>query len=557
MPGGTAVSPRAGAPASPPEGWGPAAPKNSATDLSLEPNSPGNLVQSTPCPGSPPSPRLMHRGAWAPRDVGRGVAGTIRSTGSVVYPGVKVKNPVKEQLMRLRQQKQQNQQLLENRTSENFPESENQHLLFHEKRHIDMHSHMDTPPCKRQCKEDQRWEPSEQIPEDVINLIIEHQPHSTCSEFVSPPCSKPPPRSLPSESRVSFSHPHETSPSCIIDFPNTQQVPWSKQFPQSNPTRATSGNLGWASDLVPPPSAPIILRVQHVEKQLDRIDGEQLFMKDGDGDTLLHVIVSGGQRAHAYALARRYASRNLLNQRDNSGSTPLHLAVLAEQELIVSDLLSLGARVDLGDNSGQTPMHLAAERGLVRVLKVLQKVCNEQGQFLDPNSINFVGQTPLLCAAEAHNRACRESSANGANVHLKENIMQSIKLLLGMYATATAQDKRNGRTVLHLAVQDGNQELVNFLMRLPVFPLLLNVQMYNCNTALHVAAGLAARSEKHAQLVTLLVAAGADMSIKNQDREVASQLLPPGMEVVGLRHQLKARRSAGLVTVAANSLGRK
>ena len=35
------------------------------------------------------------------------VAGTTRPTGSVVYPGVKVKNPVKEQLLRLRQQKQQ------------------------------------------------------------------------------------------------------------------------------------------------------------------------------------------------------------------------------------------------------------------------------------------------------------------------------------------------------------------------------------------------------------------------------------------------------------------
>uniref|UniRef100_A0A8C4QD10 Uncharacterized protein n=1 Tax=Eptatretus burgeri TaxID=7764 RepID=A0A8C4QD10_EPTBU len=197
------------------------------------------------------------------------------------------------------------------------------------------------------------------------------------------------------------------------------------------------------------------------------------------------------------------------------------------------------------------------ERGLTRVLKVLQKVCKEQGQFLDPNAINFVGQTPMLCAAEAHNRACRESSADGANVHLKENLVQSMKLLLAMDASVTAQDKRNGRTVLHLAVQDGNRELVHFLMRLPEFPLLLNVQMYNSNTALHVAAGLAGRSETHAHLVALLVAAGADMSIKNQEKEVASQLLPPGMEVVGLRHQLKARRSAGLITVAANSLGRK
>lgn len=43
--------------------------------------------------------------------------------------------------------------------------------------------------------------------------------------------------------------------------------------------------------------------------------------------------------------------------------TPLHLAVLTEQPLVVKKLLMLGAKVDIGDRHGNTPLHLASIKG--------------------------------------------------------------------------------------------------------------------------------------------------------------------------------------------------
>lgn len=50
--------------------------------------------------------------------------------------------------------------------------------------------------------------------------------------------------------------------------------------------------------------------------------------------------------------------------------TPLHLAAQKNQHFMVSDLVSLGADINVKDRYGKTCLHLSAENGYIRVLEV-------------------------------------------------------------------------------------------------------------------------------------------------------------------------------------------
>jgi ankyrin repeat protein len=61
-----------------------------------------------------------------------------------------------------------------------------------------------------------------------------------------------------------------------------------------------------------------------------------------------------------------------VNQRDASGSAPLHYAAPYGHEKVVQLLLSAGADVNIKDQSGKTPFDRAVEynqEGLARLLK--------------------------------------------------------------------------------------------------------------------------------------------------------------------------------------------
>lgn len=56
-----------------------------------------------------------------------------------------------------------------------------------------------------------------------------------------------------------------------------------------------------------------------------------------------------------------------------ASQTPLHLAVITEQEAVVEDLLRAGADLSLLDRLGNSVLHLAAKGGHDRLLSILLK----------------------------------------------------------------------------------------------------------------------------------------------------------------------------------------
>ncbi|NWR54562.1 IKBZ inhibitor, partial [Bucorvus abyssinicus] len=177
----------------------------------------------------------------------------------------------------------------------------------------------------------------------------------------------------------------------------------------------------------------------HKEESLLRnIPADKLLAPDENGNRLLHKAVAQGRRALSYALARRFASLNKINEKDAEKRTALHLAAEKNQHLMVSDLISLGANVNEQDSLGKTPLHLCAENGYLRVLEVL-KNCKNNGVCVEVNLADNHGLTPLHCAALAHTVLVTESQKTGIDTDMgrflrlrKDQILEAINCLLQM-----------------------------------------------------------------------------------------------------------------------------
>ena len=81
--------------------------------------------------------------------------------------------------------------------------------------------------------------------------------------------------------------------------------------------------------------------------------------------------------------------RNLLNGRNESGLTPLHLAAWKGHADVVKFLLDQGADPNVVENSGDTPLHYAASWGFVDCARLLLS------RGAEVNMRNRDGQTPL------------------------------------------------------------------------------------------------------------------------------------------------------------------
>jgi len=98
---------------------------------------------------------------------------------------------------------------------------------------------------------------------------------------------------------------------------------------------------------------------------------------DGDGNTLLHQVLiqeSKSIQKESYFIGRLnklipYFIGDRMNQKNNLGNTPLHLAIqrIAEDDKLILFLLQ-GARLDIQNNLGVTPIALARHQGKISLL---------------------------------------------------------------------------------------------------------------------------------------------------------------------------------------------
>lgn len=87
----------------------------------------------------------------------------------------------------------------------------------------------------------------------------------------------------------------------------------------------------------------------------------------------------------------------MLNEKDNSGCSPLHYASREGHIRSLESLIRLGACINLKNNKNESPLHFAARYGRYNTVK--QLLDSEKGTFII-NESDGEGLTPLHIAAK-------------------------------------------------------------------------------------------------------------------------------------------------------------
>lgn len=181
--------------------------------------------------------------------------------------------------------------------------------------------------------------------------------------------------------------------------------------------------------------------------------------KDGDLELVRQLIISGED----------------VNQRDNSGFTPLFYSALRDDIDIARVLLAHGALVDAEDKKGSTPIFLAVQnkRDSLEMLKLLVSA----GANIDQS--DKYGWTPLLYSVDVvgSNTKAQFLLEKGANPNVQSDVEQEFplriaiswrnsigaKLLLDYEANPNLQ-RSDGKTALMEACQRSDQYIVEMLL---------------------------------------------------------------------------------------------
>ncbi|XP_061072852.1 NF-kappa-B inhibitor zeta-like isoform X2 [Conger conger] len=320
--------------------------------------------------------------------------------------------------------------------------------------------------------------------------------------------------------------------------------------------------------------------------------------KEHHGKTPLLVAVTTNQPDIASDLIRLGAD---VNAADNQGQTALHMAAKYGYPEVIQVLVSAASTLDLEvfDFEGHSPLHCAVlshnrlhsetqralkmrvgsveqlEKVCVESVEQLEKVCVESVEQLEKVCVESVEQLEKVCveSVEELEKVCVESVEQLEKVCVgsvgqlekgrvgrveqlekgrvgsveqlekgKRKVMDCIMLLLQAGSCLYTQDIKSSKSVLHLAVQAGNYSLLRFFLEVNTAPDFINMKAHG-HTALHMAAALHAGSQQEA-MVRLLLAHGADPSLRNLDNEQPAHLLPPGTAGEMIRGLL--RRARGL-----------
>ncbi|MBN3316613.1 ANR27 protein, partial [Atractosteus spatula] len=145
--------------------------------------------------------------------------------------------------------------------------------------------------------------------------------------------------------------------------------------------------------------------------------------------------------------------------RDDRGYTPLHIAAICGQTLLIDLLVSKGAVVNATDYHALTPLHLSCQKGY-----------------------------------------------------------QGVTLLLLHYKARTSVQDNNGNTPLHLACMYGHEDCVKALVYYDVLSCQLDIQNDKGDTPLHIAARWG-----YEGIIEVLLENGASTSLENKAKETPFQ----------------------------------
>ena len=272
--------------------------------------------------------------------------------------------------------------------------------------------------------------------------------------------------------------------------------------------------------------------IDFLKSLVDRGVTYKTLAKDGS-NAFLFAAQGGRGYSNPLAVYEYLQSLGLdANAVTKKGVTPLHrLAYSNKDAAIYNFFIKAGVDVNQKDHNGTTAFHNAAYRNDLAIVKLLAQ------QLTDINIMNDKGQTPLMLAVSGNDMSVVQYILdNGGDAFAKDKegntlatyLVQSYSArnpkafenklaLLSKEGVSLTTTQAEGNTPLHLAVLKNDAKLTALMLaQKPA----INAKNSEGLTALHIAAMKA----KDDRIMKLLIASGADRTIKTDFEESALDL---------------------------------
>uniref|UniRef100_A0A0B7AW47 Uncharacterized protein n=1 Tax=Arion vulgaris TaxID=1028688 RepID=A0A0B7AW47_9EUPU len=182
-----------------------------------------------------------------------------------------------------------------------------------------------------------------------------------------------------------------------------------------------------------------------------------IFRGDEDGDNHLHLSIIHGIAEVTMQIIGLAPDWDWLNQTNNLLQTPLHIAVITRQLLVVRRLMCAGASVDVRDQMGNTPLHNACRLGYEDVVRTLLRPIEYKETLQNKYNIPYQRLPQDLESRNYEGLTCLHLAAIGGHIGVFD-------LLLEAGANINVAEGKSGRTILHFAVDWGNLDMITFLL---------------------------------------------------------------------------------------------
>ncbi|KAL1496883.1 hypothetical protein AB1Y20_014463 [Prymnesium parvum] len=184
-------------------------------------------------------------------------------------------------------------------------------------------------------------------------------------------------------------------------------------------------------------------------------------------------MLRAAQNGDVRELRRLLRNNANIEERNNDGASPLHLAAMNGHEGAVRLLLEKNANIAVRENFGCSPLHMAAMNGHEVIVRLLL----ENNADIAARD-NEDGYSPLHCAASfGHESAVRLLLENNADIAAREMVRMCACgwrrecVAMGVALTPltprpplSSPWRQFGRSPLHLAAMNGHEDAVRLLL---------------------------------------------------------------------------------------------